>query len=94
MSSTIGSVRTFQAQLERRHADTWHPVECVGLTAAVGDILEVQIPFACLGASPHERVAFLVAVTREGQEVEHHPRQGPIELEVPDGTFPARSWTA
>jgi alpha-amylase/alpha-mannosidase (GH57 family) len=92
--AAAGQPSGVQAQLERRHADTWQPVDGVGLMAAAGDILEVQIPFACLGATPHTRLAFLVAVIRAGQEVEHHPRQGPIELEVPDGTFPARSWTA
>jgi hypothetical protein len=39
-------------------------------------------------------VAFLVAVNREGAEVEHHPRHGPIEVEAPDREFPARNWTA
>ena len=33
-------------------------------------------------------------VTREGAEVEHHPRHGPIEVEVPDREFPARNWTS
>ena len=56
--------------------------------------LELRIPFACLGVRPHDTVAFLVAVTREGAEVEHHPRHGPIEVEVPDREFPARNWTA
>jgi hypothetical protein len=92
--ASAGVSSAVHARLETRQADTWQPAECTGLTAAAGDILEVQIPFACLGATPHTRVAFLVAVTRAGQEVEHHPRQGPIELEVPDRTFPARSWTA
>ena len=33
--------------------------------------------------------AFFVALSREGTEVEHHPRHGPIELEVPGRVFGA-----
>jgi hypothetical protein len=61
---------------------------------AVERIAELRIPFRCLEAAPPGRVAFLVAVTRAGTELEHHPRHGPIEFDVPDTRFPARSWTA
>jgi alpha-amylase/alpha-mannosidase (GH57 family) len=83
------------ARLEDRPGGgDWQPRECPGLTAAVAEILELRVPFACLGMRPPETVAFLVSVTREGAEVEHHPRHGPIEVEVPDREFPARNWTA
>jgi alpha-amylase/alpha-mannosidase (GH57 family) len=83
-------------RLEQRGAPDadWQPRRCVGLTAAVDRILEVRIPFRCLDAQAHERVAFLVSLTREGAELELHPRHGPIEIEVPDERFAARNWTA
>jgi hypothetical protein len=82
-------------QLEERvAAGSWQRRACPGAAAAVGDLLEVRLPFACLGAEPHARLAFLVAVNRGGAEVEHHPRHAPIELECPDAQFPARNWTA
>ena len=86
--------RSVDVQLQRRRDDAWQPDACEGLAAAVGQILELQIPLGCLHADPRARVAFLVAVTRSGVEEEHHPRQGPIEFDVPDATFPARNWTA
>ena len=87
------AVRT---RLEQRQAATgqWEPRECLDLKAGVGGILEVRIPFGCLGAQSGLRVACLLAVMRQGAEVEQHPRHGPIEFEVPDGSFTARSWTA
>jgi alpha-amylase/alpha-mannosidase (GH57 family) len=80
VSSGDGRVR-----LEERAADEsdWRPRECPRLAAAVDRILEVRIPFACLGAQPPGLLAFLVAVTRGGAELELYPRHGPIEMEVP-----------
>ena len=83
------------ARLEARQEDrVWRPRDCPGLAAAAEDILEVQVPFACLGVRTHDTVAFIVSVSHDGEEVEHHPRQGPIEIEVPDRQFAARNWTA
>ena len=87
---------TLAARLEERGAaDTWRRRECAAVIAAAGQILEVQIPFGCLGVVSPETMAFLVVVVnRAGSEVEHHPRHGPIEIAVPDLEFPARNWTA
>jgi alpha-amylase/alpha-mannosidase (GH57 family) len=86
------------ARLERREAEApgskWRPQSCNGLAAAAGNILEVRIPFRCLDAGPHTRLAFIVVMTKGGLEVEHLPRHGQIELEMPDRSFAARSWTA
>jgi hypothetical protein len=90
-ASGRGRVRT---RLELRSDTGWQPEPCEGLDAAAGRILELQIPFRCVRAEPRTRVAFIVTVARGGVEEEHHPRQGPIEFEVPDGTFAVRSWTA
>jgi hypothetical protein len=90
-----GRCQALTAQLEERSADAnWRTRDCSGMAAAAGEIVELQIPFACLDAQAHDTVAFLVAVNREGAEVEHYPRHGPIEVEVPDKDFPARNWTA
>jgi alpha-amylase/alpha-mannosidase (GH57 family) len=91
-----GDRQALTARLEERTADGggWRPRECPGLDAAAGDIIELRIPFACLGVRRHDTVAFMVAANREGAEVEHYPRHGPIEAEVPDSQFPARNWTA
>ncbi len=85
-----------RVRLDGRRPDgvAWQPRVCDGVEAAAGEILEVQIPFRCLQVAQRGRVAFLVAVTRGGVDVEHHPRHGPIEFDVPDAAFPARSWTA
>ena len=92
--SQPGRLSGVDSHLEVRRADGWHRDACSDLKAAAGEILEVEIPFRCLQAAALTRVAFLIALTRGGVEMEHLPRQGPVEFEVPDATFPARSWTA
>jgi alpha-amylase/alpha-mannosidase (GH57 family) len=63
--------------------------------AAVGQVLEVSIPFAELGASPGSRVAFFIAIyTAQAAECERHPGQRALELTVPDEQFEARFWRA
>ena len=79
---------------DRVGTGSWQTRDCAGLHAAAGELLELAIPFRCLRASPHATVAFLVAFTRSGAEMEHHPRHGPIEIEVPDREFPANGWSA
>ncbi|OFW36647.1 MAG: hypothetical protein A3F70_07375 [Acidobacteria bacterium RIFCSPLOWO2_12_FULL_67_14] len=83
------------ARLEVRQAsgDRWQARDCETVSAALGNILEVRIPFSCLNAMPGTRIAFVVVVNRAGAEVEQHPRQAPVEFEVPDQSFAARSWT-
>ena len=57
-------------------------------------MLELQIPFQCLGATRDSTVAFIIAIHRHAEEVEQHPRHQPIELQVPDERFPSKNWTA
>lgn len=54
-----------------------------GVDAAAGRILELRIPLTTLGVRPGDSMAFIVWFRKGGQEVEHHPRQRPIELEIP-----------
>ena len=56
--------------------------------------MELRIPFACLGVVSGAPVAFFVALNRGTAETERLPRHRPIEFEVPDIGFAARSWTA
>jgi len=67
---------------------------CPDINVAAGRLLELQVPFQCLGVSKDATVAFIVAINRHGAEVEHHPRHRPIEVLVPDERFPSRNWTA
>jgi alpha-amylase/alpha-mannosidase (GH57 family) len=70
---------------ERLVEGTWRARACAGIAAAAGTIVELQVPLECLGAAAPGTVAFLLAVNREGLEVEHHPRQGPIEVDLRSG---------
>jgi alpha-amylase/alpha-mannosidase (GH57 family) len=67
---------------------------CPGADAAVGKVLELKLPFGCLGLRPGAALSFLVALNRGGTEVEHHPRNHPITLRVPDRQFASSHWTA
>ena len=39
--------------LKRSSKGDWDVVECPGLIAAVGRVVELQIPFTCLGVQAH-----------------------------------------
>jgi alpha-amylase/alpha-mannosidase (GH57 family) len=84
-----------QATLVRRMAtDAWEIADCPGLRVAIGSVVELAVPFLCLGVRTHDPVAFIVALNRGASEVEHHPRHRPIEFEVPGRQFAAVNWTA
>ena len=90
-----GADGVIQAQLAERPLEgRATPRSCPGIQAAAGQLLELQIPFRCLGVPSQSTVAFIVAIDRDGIEVEHHPRHRAIEVEVPDERFPSRNWTA
>jgi hypothetical protein len=67
---------------------------CPGTLAAVLRVLELRIPFRCLGLTAGSAVRFLVAVNRGATELAHFPRVHPIAFTVPDRQFPALNWTA
>jgi alpha-amylase/alpha-mannosidase (GH57 family) len=82
-------------QLAERAGDAgWNGRLARGLTAAVGSVAEIGIPFAALNVDSHDAVAFFVALSRGETQVEQHPKHRPIELTVPDAGFAASSWTA
>jgi len=65
-----------------------------GAAVAVGSVLELALPLAALAIEPGGRVAFFVAVYREGAELERYPSHRPIDLAAPDALFEARQWRA
>ena len=73
---------------------TWVPVPESGVLAAVGEVAELAVPFATMGARTGDRVAFFVLVTSAGVEVDRQPRHQAIEIQVPDLRFAMRTWTA
>jgi alpha-amylase/alpha-mannosidase (GH57 family) len=68
--------------------------ECPGLASATGRVVEIQVPFACLGAGPRDSVAFFVTLSEGAAELEQQPRHEPIQFEVPDARFATQNWTA
>lgn len=86
--------RAFARLLERGKAGKWETRECPGVQAALGAVVELQVPFGCLRARTHDPLAFIVALDRNGVEVERSPRHRAIELDVPDRDFAALNWTA
>ncbi len=62
-------------------------------SAAVGEIVEVEIPWARLAARPGDEVRFYAAVVRPGLPPERAPRSFAIRVTVPDPEFPSRVWT-
>ena len=80
--------------VERGKAGTWDERECGSIKGAVRAIVELEVPFRCLQVRTHDPVAFIVALNRDGAEVERYPRHRAIELDVPDRHFAALNWTA
>jgi hypothetical protein len=87
-----GSVEVVLA--ERDPSGQWVRLEADGVQGAVGQIAEVRIPFRTVNLQPRAPIAFIIALNRGGDEVEHHPRHRPIEFEVPSAQFAAVNWTA
>jgi alpha-amylase/alpha-mannosidase (GH57 family) len=92
ISGDGGVVRAEITERPRGGRDTAR--HCPDLNVAVGQLVELQVPFRCLGVTKEATVAFILAIHRRGAEVEHYPRNQPIEIRVPDERFPARNWTA
>jgi hypothetical protein len=80
--------------VKRSAKGDWDVSDCPGLASAIGRVVEIRVPFACLGVRPQDSVAFFVTLSEGTVEVEQQPRHAPIQLEVPDAAFGARNWTA
>jgi hypothetical protein len=92
VSAESGTIRASMTERPRGGRDAART--CPDINAAAGRLLELQVPFQCLGVSKDAMVAFIVAINHRGAEVEHQPRHRPIEVQVPDEQFPSRNWTA
>jgi alpha-amylase/alpha-mannosidase (GH57 family) len=70
------------------------PVGCLGLGVAAGRILEIRVPFDCLGLRAGQATAFIIALRHGTEELEHHPRHRAIEVAIPGAEFASANWTA
>lgn len=59
---------------------------------AFENILELQIPFHIISATPLKRVRFSVSLKRRGLEVERHPANGLLSFIVPEQDFEKVMW--
>jgi alpha-amylase/alpha-mannosidase (GH57 family) len=80
--------------VKRSAKGDWDVTSCPGLTAVIGRVAEVCIPFGCLSVGPQDSAAFFVTLSAGTVEIEQQPRHEPIQFEVPDATFGMRNWTA
>ncbi len=74
--------------------DVWTDRGPGGAALGAGGILELAIPFADLGLSAGQPLAFFVIVADGDVEVARQPAAAPIELTVPGADFEARQWRA
>lgn len=61
-------------------------------TIAAHDIIELALPFSLINAKEGEEVALLIAVKREGAELERWPFKGYLSFNVPTPDFEAIMW--
>ncbi len=98
-SSKLESIRNFSVKVEilsptRKsfEFDLQGPAEQGNCRMALGNILEIQIPFALVNAAPSEKLAMVVVIEEEGTELERHPSGLPLSLKTPDKDFEAGYW--
>ncbi|MDI6731174.1 MAG: glycoside hydrolase family 57 protein [Candidatus Margulisbacteria bacterium] len=60
---------------------------------AIGKIVELGIPFELMGANPGDRVEFVVAIAKDGQELERWPRGDTIAIFVPGENYTMEMWS-
>jgi hypothetical protein len=80
--------------MTRAATGAWGVQECSGIRVAVGSVVEIEIPFRCLGLKTSDPLAFLVTLNRGATLVQQHPAHQPVELLVPDVQFASLNWTA
>jgi alpha-amylase/alpha-mannosidase (GH57 family) len=82
--------KTMQARLIRDGA----PVGVDGIEVAVGQILELTVPFSTLETPAESPIHFFVEMLGEGQSVDRAPREGAMELRVPGPDYEQIMWQA
>ena len=89
-----GDPGTLRAALERRSATAdWTRVPGPGAEVAAGQILELSVPWANLGAAGSSTLSCFLTVRQDGVELERHPEHPPLEIQLPGGDFGARHWS-
>ena len=84
-----------RADLQVRRADGgWSTDTAARPRVAVGDIIELAIPFAALRLRPNSPFAFFVTIVTDTVELERHPIHRPVESIVPEPTFEELNWNA
>jgi alpha-amylase/alpha-mannosidase (GH57 family) len=65
-----------------------------GAEAAFGEVVEIALPFAALGARAGEPLEVIVHVLEHGAPIESLPEDGTLRIAVPDSGYVARTWSA
>jgi hypothetical protein len=81
-----------EASVERRLSPGRWEALPVPADAAAGQILELAIDWATLGAGPGGTLSCFLAVHQDGHELERHPAHQPLDVTVPGSDFRARHW--
>jgi alpha-amylase/alpha-mannosidase (GH57 family) len=63
-------------------------------TAAIEQVLEIEIPFAMLGARPEQEIELLLHVERGGERVESLPPGRVLRVRLPGPNWEASHWSA
>jgi alpha-amylase/alpha-mannosidase (GH57 family) len=65
-----------------------------GAEAAFGEVVEIALPFAALGARSGEPLEIIVHVLERGAPIESLPEDGTLRIAIPDPGYIARTWSA
>jgi alpha-amylase/alpha-mannosidase (GH57 family) len=58
------------------------------------EVIELAVRFATLGLEPGVRIDLVVQLARGGITLGRYPRDGYLDLTLPDATFEAKNWSA
>ena len=78
--------------LERRAPSEWAPKAGASARGAAGQIVELAVPIAALGARPGQPLRFSIVLCQDGQALEQYPPHNPLEIQIPDRDFAANHW--
>ncbi len=79
--------------LERRPADGWQPKAVTTSRGAAGQIVELAVSFADLGARPGQTLSLSIGLYQDGHALEQYPPHHPLDVTVPAADFAARNWS-
>jgi hypothetical protein len=75
-----------------RNVNTAAAAEGSSVPFALGNVIEIAIPWAQLNVKPGALVELFVVLERGGLEIERCPSRGPVTIEVPTGEFELVNW--